>query len=96
MVCNAKFGELFGISKMIVDEVAVKTEIYNAICEMKNGKTPGPDGISVEFYKKIWHIIGDDFAMFLNKFVNCRQEIEWKSFKQAHITLIYKKSDLLT
>ena len=26
-----------------------KTEICNAICEMKNGKTPGPDGISVEF-----------------------------------------------
>ena len=70
-----------------------KTEIYNAICEMKNGKTLGPDGISVEFYKKFWHIIGDDFAMFLNKFVNCRQEMEWKSFKQAYITLIYKKSD---
>ena len=31
--------------------------------------------------------------MLLNKFVNCRQEMEWKSFKQAYITLIYKKSD---
>ena len=31
--------------------------------------------------------------MILNKFVNCRQEMRWKSFKQAHITLIYKKSD---
>ena len=70
-----------------------KTEIYNAICEMKNGKTPGPDGFRVEFYKKFWHIIGNDFAMILNKFVNCRQEMEWKSFKQAYITLIYKKSD---
>ena len=64
-----------------------KTEIYNAICEMKNGKTPDPDGISVEFYEKFWHIIGDDFAMILNKFVNCRQQMEWKSFKQAYITL---------
>ena len=24
-----------------------KNEIYNAICEMKNGKTPGPDSITV-------------------------------------------------
>ena len=40
-----------------------KTEIYNAICEMKNGKTPGPDGISGEFLKKFWHIIGDDFVI---------------------------------
>ena len=60
---------------------------------MKNGKTPGLDSIRVEFYKKFWHIIGVDFVMILNKFVNCRQEMEWKSFKQAYITLIYKKSD---
>ena len=51
-----------------------KTEIYNAICEMKNGKTPGPDGVTVKLYKKFWHIIGDDFVMILNEFVNCRQK----------------------
>ena len=31
--------------------------------------------------------------MILNKFVNCHQKMKWKSFKQAYITLIYKKSD---
>ena len=46
--------------------------MYDAICEMKNGKTPGPDGISVQFYKKFLHIIGDDFATISNKFANCR------------------------
>ena len=35
---------------------------------MKNRKTPGPDCINVvEFYKKFWHITGDDFAIILNK-----------------------------
>ena len=29
-----------------------KTEICNKMCEMKNGKTPGSDGNSVEFYNK--------------------------------------------
>ena len=60
---------------------------------MKNGKTLGPDGIKVEFCKNFWHIIGDNFAMILNKFVNCPQEMEWRSFKHAYITLIYKKFD---
>ena len=59
----------------------LKTEIYKAIRKMKNGKTPGLDGISVEFYKNFWHIVGDDFAMILNKLINCHFEIEWKSFK---------------
>ena len=31
--------------------------------------------------------------MILNKFVYGRQEMKWKSFKQACITRIYKKSD---
>ena len=58
---------------------------------MKNGKTSGPDGISVEFYKKFWYIINSDLCMILNKLVYCRQEIEWNSFKQAYAAHIHKK-----
>ena len=85
-VISSKHNEFFCTS-------ISKTKIYNAICEVKNDKTPGPDGIKVEFYKKFRQVIGEDFAMILNKFVNCRQEMGWKSFKQAYITLIYNKSD---
>ena len=56
---------------------------------MKNGRTPDPNGINVEFYKKIWHIIGNDFAIILNKLANCRHEMERKSFKQACIYYSY-------
>jgi len=34
---------------------------------MATGKTPGPDGIAIEFYRKCWHIIGDDFTQVLNE-----------------------------
>ena len=30
-----------------------KSEMHNAISEMKSGKTPGPDGIGIEFYKML-------------------------------------------
>ena len=63
-----------------------KTEIYNAICEMKDGKTPGPDGISVEFYKKFWRIIGDDFAMFLNNLLTVVKKWNGKALNK-HILL---------
>ena len=43
---------------------------------MKNGKAPCPEGISVEFYKRFWPFIGDDFDTILIKLVHCRQATE--------------------
>ena len=61
---------------------------------MKNGKRPGRDGTSVEFYKKFWHIIGDDFAMILTKFVNCRRGMDGKALNK-HILLLFIKNLIL-
>ena len=33
-------------------------EIKNVVISMANNKTPGPDGIPVEFYKIFWTAIG--------------------------------------
>ena len=44
-------------------ELITKTnreEVKKAITNSKTGKTPGPDGLSIEFYKEAWHIIGPD------------------------------------
>ena len=68
-----------------------KSEIHNAISEMKSGKTPGPDGIGIEFYKKFWHVIGDQFTVVVNEFIN--GHYEHKNFKQGYITLIFKISN---
>ena len=37
-----------------------REEVKKAITNSKTGKTPGPDGLSIEFYKESWHIIGPD------------------------------------
>ena len=41
-------------------------EAYEAIKLMKNGKTPGSDGLPVEFYKKFFPIFGRDFVAMIN------------------------------
>jgi len=66
-------------------------QFYNTINEMKNCKAPGPDGISIEFYKRFWHVIGEQFTLVLNEIL--KGNYEYKEYKQAYITLIYKKSD---
>ena len=36
-----------------------KEKCKNSIEMFENGKTPGNDGIPVEFYKKLWDILAD-------------------------------------
>ena len=55
---------------------------------MKSGQTPGPDGIAIEFYKKFWNVLGDQFTVVINEFT--RGHDEHKNFKQSYITLIFK------
>ena len=38
------------------EQISVQ-ELTNALGEMKNGKSPGYDGITLEFYRTFWHIL---------------------------------------
>ena len=38
-----------------------ESEVWAAVCAMKNGKCPGLDGLSVEFYKNMWKVIKQEF-----------------------------------
>ena len=37
------------------------SEISSAVKQLKDNKTPGPDGLSSEFFKKCWSIIAKEF-----------------------------------
>ena len=56
---------------------------------MKNGKSPGPDGLSSEFYKQTWNFIGTDLLDVLNYvFLSGQMPL---SMTQGIVTLIYKE-----
>ena len=57
-------------------------------CSFDNNKTPGNNGIPIEFYKTMWLVISDSFMNCINE---CFEKGEMSSFqKQAIITLIEK------
>ena len=64
-------------------------ECYRLFDSFDNNKTPGIDGIPIEFYKIFWPLISDSFMNCINE---CFEKGEMSSSqKQAIITLIEKK-----
>ena len=43
-----------------------KAECFQALKSMKSGKTPGSDGLPIEFYKVFWHKIWDCLLNTIN------------------------------
>ncbi|PIK38727.1 reverse transcriptase [Apostichopus japonicus] len=72
-------GDLLrGISKTVPHDVndilggeITTVELWKALSKMKNGKSPGSDGLPREFYRTFWAIIGPDIrAVFEDAFQN--------------------------
>ena len=66
-------------------------ECENAIIKMKRNKSPGLDGLPVEFYSKFWSLIKD---IVIDVYNECFQEGELStSQKRSVISLMFKKGD---
>ena len=66
-----------------------KEECKKAIEMFESGKTPGNDGIPIEFYKKLWNILADQLVDVFN--FSFQLKAMTTSQRQAIITLIDKK-----
>lgn len=66
-----------------------EAECWNSLKGMNNNKSPGSDGLTVEFYKCFWSEIKDLVLESLNTGF-CNGELSW-SQKQSVLTLMYKK-----
>ncbi|KAL3513886.1 hypothetical protein ACH5RR_026603 [Cinchona calisaya] len=69
-------------------------EIKQAICSMKDGKAPRPDGFSIEFYKQNWKIIGLEFISAIKYCFE--QEYMYKPVNSLIITLVLKEANPFT
>ena len=66
-------------------------EAKEAVSLMKNGKTPGSNGLPAEFYKKLFHLFGRDF---IDMIIFCYFGGELTpSHRQCLITLISEDRD---
>ena len=75
--------------KLSCEGAISREECASALDSFQNNKTPGNDGIPIEFYRKFWPIIGESFSKCANE---CFQKGEMSlSQKQAILTLIEKK-----
>ena len=74
----------------ILDQEITKEELYTTLKNMKIGKAPGIDGMTVEFYMEFWEIIGD----LLFKSIDYAQKAGHFSISQRRgvIKLIPKKN----
>ena len=76
-------------SRELCEGKVTKKECYTMLKEMKNNKSPGNDGFTVEFYCTFWIALGDMFVEALNEAYN-RGGMS-NSQKQGVITLIEKE-----
>lgn len=70
------------------DGILTIDECYNSLLSLNNDKTPGSDGLSTNFYKRFWHLIGGIVLNALNyAYLNHRLSAEQS---RGIITLIPK------
>ena len=75
--------------KNLCDGLLTNNECLYALSKFPNGKTPGNDGLTPEFYKKFWNLLGTLMTDSLN-YSYIHGELS-NSQKQAIIRLIEKK-----
>ena len=77
----------------VCDTPLTKQECFKTLKTFKKGKSPGNDGLTLEFYEKFWCLISNKlFASYEESFI--AGELS-SSQKQAIITLIEKGKDRL-
>ena len=58
--------KLNDIDKESCERAVTCTEWHNALSSMKSGKSTGYDGLTVDFYRKFWPILGPILVDALN------------------------------
>lgn len=77
--------------KELLEREVGMDEVYRALTSMKDGKVPGIDGLTKEFYFVFWDILGT-VLLELFRFI-CEKGQMGKSMCEGVISLLHKKGD---
>lgn len=81
------------ISREILDREITEGEIERVMGKQKTGKTPGTDGLPIEYYKALWEVLSPYMTELFNRVIQEGQIPN--SWSEALITLLPKEgSDL--
>lgn len=71
-----------------------EAEVNNALNQISEGKSPGPDGMTMEFYRHNWDIINKDLTKVVLGILNNGESV--RHINKTDIVLIPKKSNCQT
>ena len=82
---------LLNEEKLACDEKLFIVELTEAIRKLNKNKSPGPDGLTPEFYQKFWDYLKKPFIKMLDESYKYKQLPS--SISNAILTLIHKKDE---
>ena len=86
---NTALTELNEDEKNSCEGLLSHNSCFKIICQMKNNKSPGSDGLTAEFYKTFWSSVGDLVVASFNELYKSGELST--SQKQSIIVLLAKK-----
>ena len=78
-------------SKTYLEETVTEENLLSALKKMKNFKSPGEDGICIEFYKEFWDDIKLEFVQMVD-YIQTHNKLCQSQYKGV-ITLLYKQGE---
>ena len=83
--------KLSEIDSQSLEGQITKSECEKALLKIKGNKSPGLDGLSIEFYKTFWHELGDLMVESFNEAF--QDQLLTNSRNVSILSLIFKKGD---
>ncbi len=74
-------------ARHMLDAPLTHEELLETVLKLLKNKSPGPDGITAEFYKKFWYLLKDHYM----EYINAARTMGFNDFRNStYTTIIYK------
>ena len=75
-----------------MDRKIDREEMFEVMQNMATGRSPGPNGLTIEWFKTFFHLIADDIISIYNNIFQ-RHEHETTTMKTGYIKLVHKRNE---